>query len=146
PFNDGRSKISVAYGRYYEAIPLDIAARYFGGENFVQTFGAYNTCANPNPYTWKGAGEYSQCGTPGGAFATFNSEYAQPNIQGQYHNEIVATVEREVMDDMTVRLDYQHRWLGVVIEDGYGPGFANGVLANPGHVPQSALDAANKQL
>jgi hypothetical protein len=45
-----------------------------------------------------------------------------------------------------VRLDYTHRWLGTIIEDGYGPGFANGVLANPGHVPQSALDAATHQL
>ena len=50
------------------------------------------------------------------------------------------------MDDMTVRLDYQHRWLGNIIEDGYGPGFDNGVLANPGNVPQSALDAANHTL
>jgi hypothetical protein len=49
------------------------------------------------------------------------------------------------MQDMTVRLDYQHRWLGTIIEDGYGPGFANGVLANPGHVPGSAIDIATSQ-
>ena len=45
-----------------------------------------------------------------------------------------------------MRLDYQHRWLGNIIEDGYGPGFQNGVLANPGNVPQSALDAAQHTL
>jgi hypothetical protein len=148
PFADGRSKISVAYGRYFEAIPLDIAARYFGGENFVQSQGDLTACPGTlsNANTWKGNGEYAQCPAPGAAFPVFNSEYAQPNIQGQYHNEIVATVEREIMEDMTLRLDYQHRWLGVVIEDGYGPGFANGVLGNPGHVPPSALDAANDQL
>ncbi len=66
-------------------------------------------------------------------------------MQGQYHNEIVATVERQVMEDMTVRLDYQHRWLGNIIEDGYGPQ-GNSVLANPGNVPQSAIDAAKSQL
>ena len=37
PFNDGRSKLAVSYGRYYEAVPLDVAARYFAGENFVNS-------------------------------------------------------------------------------------------------------------
>ena len=92
---------------------------------------------------WVGAGEYSKCGRPDNAFATFNSAYAQPNMQGQYHNEIVATVERQVMEDMTVRLDYQHRWLGNIIEDGYGP-HGNSVLANPGNVPDSAIIAGQQ--
>jgi hypothetical protein len=155
PFSDGRSKLSVSYGRYYEQIPLDVAARYFSGENYVQQYGplvsefGYNTGCPPNlqnGYNWKGAGEYKQCGAPLGTGAVFNSEYAQKNIQGQYHNEIVATAERQIMDDMTVRIDYQHRWLGNIIEDGYGPGFQNGVLGNPGNVPQSAIDAANHEL
>jgi hypothetical protein len=148
PWNDGRSKVSVSYGRYYEAVPLDLAARYFAGENFVQGSGNITTCPGnlSNQYNWTGNADYKLCPTPGSALPTFNSEYAQANLQGQYHNEIVATAEREVMEDMTVRADYQHRWLGTIIEDGYGPGFANAILANPGHVPQSALDAANHQL
>src|SRR6185312_12343537 len=119
PFNDGRSKLSVSYGRYYEQIPLDVAARYFGGENFVQQFGPLGQCPGnlQNGFNWTGAGEYAKCAPPVGTNPTFNSEYAQPNIQGQYHNEIVATAEREVMEGMTVRLDYQHRWLGNIIED-----------------------------
>jgi hypothetical protein len=148
PLADGRSKLSVAYGRFYEQVPLDVATRYFGGENFVfANGGALSNCPGnlSNAYNWTGNGEYARCGAPGGAFPVFNSEYAQPNIQGQYHNEIVATAEREIMQDMTVRLDYQHRWLGTIIEDGYGPGFANGVLANPGHVPGSAIDIATSQ-
>ena len=63
PFNDGRSKVSVSYGRYYEAIPLDVAARYFAGENFVNLVRhpsrARATCRNP--YNWTGAGEYKKC-------------------------------------------------------------------------------------
>jgi hypothetical protein len=155
PFSDGRSKLSVSYGRYFEQVPLDVAARYFSGENYVQQFGplvsefGYPTnCPTnlQNGYNWTGAGEYKQCAPPLGSSAVFNSEYAQKNIQGQYHNEIVATAERQIMDDMTVRIDYQHRWLGNIIEDGYGPGFQNGVLGNPGNVPQSAIDAANHEL
>jgi hypothetical protein len=146
PFDDGRSKISVSYGRYYEAVPLDVAARYFSGENFVTNYGNLSSCAGglSQQSNWVGAGEYSQC-KANSAVPQFNSEYAQPDMQGQYHNEIVATIERQVMDDMTVRLDYQHRWLGNVIEDGAGPAF-NNVLANPGNVPQSAIDAATHQL
>ncbi len=148
PFNDGRSKLSVAYGRFYEAVPLDIAARYFGGENTVQQYGFLANCPGntSNGYNWTGAGEYAKCGTPLGTAPLFNSETAQANLQGQYHNEIVATAERQIMDDMTLRLDYQHRWLGNIIEDGYGPGYENGVLANPGNIPQSALDAASHTL
>jgi hypothetical protein len=148
PFNDGRSKLSVSYGRYYEAVPLDVAARYFAGENILMSAGDITTCPGnlSNQYNWTGNADYQRCGAPQAAFAAFNSEYAQANLQGQYHNEIVATAEREVMEDMTVRADYQHRWLGTIIEDGYGPGFANAILANPGHVPQSAIDAANHQL
>ena len=66
----------------------------------------------------------------------------QTDMQGQYHNEIIATAEREVIDDLTVRLDYQHRWLG---NDHRGrlrrPGGYTFVLANPGNVPQSAIAA-----
>ena len=36
----------------------------------------------------------------------------QANLKGQYHNEIVATAEREIIEDTTVRLDYMHRWIG----------------------------------
>jgi Carboxypeptidase regulatory-like domain/TonB-dependent Receptor Plug Domain len=146
PFNDGRSKISFSYGRFYEAVPLDVAARYFGGENFLNRQGVpLSNCpgAVANPYQWTANCTQPAAGQPDPhGMAFFNSEYAQPNLQGQYHNEIVATAEREIMEGTTVRIDYQHRWLGTIIEDGSGPGYANGVLANPGHVPQSALDAA----
>jgi hypothetical protein len=68
----------------------------------------------------------------------------QSNLAGQYHNEIVATAEREIFEDTTVRLDYQHRWLGTIIEDGAADPSLTFVLANPGHVPQEALDNARQ--
>ena len=79
PFNDGRSKLSVAYGRFYEAVPLDIAARYFGGENTVQQFGFLAGCPGntSNGYNWTGAGEYAKCGAPLGTAPLFNSESAR---------------------------------------------------------------------
>lgn len=148
PWNDGRSKLAVFYGRYYEAVPLDVAARYFAGENFVNSNGNLSACSPSslgNAYNWVGNGEYAKCGPTTGAFAVFNNETAQANMQGQYNNEVTATAEREILPGMTLRLDYQHRWLGTVIEDGAGPNF-NSVLANPGHVPDSAITAANNDI
>jgi len=161
PFADGRSKVSVFYGRYFEAIPLNVAARYFGGEGLLNRNGIQTgNCNNPNAYTWTGAGEWAQCGAPpmttsmdkttwgadnAGQVNILNNgqNYAlQADLQGQYHNEIVATAEREVIEDLTVRVDYQHRWLGTIIEDGAADPTVTFVLANPGHVPQSAIDKA----
>jgi hypothetical protein len=162
PRNDGRSKVSFFYGRYYEAIPLNVAARYFGGEGILQrNVIPLSECQSQNPYAWNGSGEWSNCNLPPKSTAAvpfppdnaqqgsvlFNNgqNYAvQPNLQGQYHNEIVATAEREVIEDLTVRLDYQHRWLGMIIEDGFADPSFTYVLANPGHVPQSAIDDATK--
>jgi hypothetical protein len=158
PFNDGRSKISAGYGRFFQAIPMDLAARYFGGENFAQRFGVPGSACSPSdPLAWTGAGEWRSCGIPdkgnfkndpatGGYMAINNSEFKQSHIQGQYQNEIVATVEREIMEDTSVRLDYTHRWLGTIIEDGYGDSSFVGVLGNPGHVPAEALADAMKEL
>jgi len=157
PFNDGRTKISAAYGQFYEAVPMDIAARYFGGENFIARAGVpLSACNNTNPFSWTGNGEWANCtfpklgssaGDAAGGFNpangysnTYNTPVAQSHIQGQYHNEVVATLEREIMEDTTARIDYTHRWIGRVIEDGYGdPSFFD-VLANPGDVPQQSLN------
>jgi hypothetical protein len=148
PFNDGRSKISAGYGQFYESIPVDIAARYFGGENFVSRGNLPpSMCGTQNPYSCAIPAPGSFMGDaalPNGYSVVNNAAYPQTHLQGQYHNEIVATLERELMEDMTVRLDYTHRWIGRVIEDGYGEPTLTDVLANPGDVPAQALkDAQN---
>ena len=169
PFNDGRSKISFHFGRYYEAIPLNVAARYFGGEGILVRNNTPYDCTGAgggtvqDRYQWTGAGEWRPCvpaqSMPGqtsdqwptdnaaGGTTFFNNGQnypVQPNLQGQYHNEIVASAQREVIEDLTLRLDYQHRWLGTIIEDGAADPSLTFVLANPGNVPQSAIDEATR--
>jgi hypothetical protein len=155
PMSDGRSKMSVSYGRFFETIPMNLAARYFGGEGILVRNGVpLSTCAQPDATKWTGAGEaFKQCDVPAkgatpdaaqGGSTPFNngSNYpVQSHLAGQYHNEVVATVERELMEDLTLRLDYQHRWLGNIIEDGTADpsGSFSFVLANPGNVPKEAL-------
>jgi hypothetical protein len=166
PFNDGKSKISLGYGRYFEAIPLDIAVRYFGGQGIMVRNGVpFSDCNQQNPYSWTGNGEWKNCKTPpyiapgdtmtpymdnatgGSSLANNGVNYpVQANLQGQYQNEVVASAERQIADDMTVRVDYQHRWLGTIIEDGTADTSFTSVLANPGHVPESAITQANTNL
>ena len=166
PFNDGKSKISFAYGRYFEAIPLDLAVRYFGGQGILVRSGVpFSACSQSNPYAWTGNGEWKNCMTPPYvAPGTTNANYVdnaagqsslqnngvdypvQANLQGQYQNEIVGSVERQIAEDTTVRVDYQHRWLGTIIEDGTADTSFTDVLANPGHVPQSAITQAKANL
>jgi hypothetical protein len=152
PTNDGRSKVFAHYGRYFEAIPMSLAARYFGGEGIVINQANPANCASNPPTNWvgNGANEWRTC-TPDhnpGDFAVYNNgtNYpVQPHLQGQYHNEVVAGVEREIMEDLVAGIDYTHRWLGAVIEDGtaYDGTF---LLANPGAVPKEALDQYQNQV
>jgi hypothetical protein len=148
----------VSYGRYFEAVPMNLAARYFGGEGILVRNGVpFDGCPTSNPYNWTGAGEWKACPQPAkddfndnaaggsGLFNNGRNYPVQSHLKGQYHNEVVATIERELMEDLTLRLDYIHRWLGVVIEDGAtDPNSLTFVLANPGNVPPEAItDATN---
>src|SRR4029077_5827798 len=113
-----------------------------------------------NPSAWTGNGEWAKCSRPAvgdpndpatGGTTPFNngSDYpVQANLRGQYHNEIVATIERELMQDLVLRLDYVHRGIGRIIEDGTAD--PNGsfafILANPGDVPASAITEARNEV
>ena len=68
----------------------------------------------------------------------------QANLQGQYHNEIVATAEREIIEDLTVRarLPSTAGWARIIEDGTADPTGFTFVLANPGHVPKSAIDDA----
>lgn len=148
PTNDGRSKLFASFGQFYETVPMNLAARYFGGEGIVVPIYDPGSC-NPPISQWRGTGaEQKGCGAP---FATqlinAGAPYpVQANLKGQYHNEIVAGAQRAVWEDLIVGLSYTHRWLGNIIEDGSADPSYLSVLANPGNVPQSALDSVQNNI
>lgn len=140
PSNEGRSKLFTHYGRFFETIPMNLAARYFGGEGIAISGYPNASCKIP-PSAWTGgsANEKSTCDSP--QIGTFNAgaNYpVQPNIKGQYHDEVVAGFRHALTDDLVVGIDVTHRWLGGVIEDGTVAG--DFVLANPGQIPKETLD------
>jgi Carboxypeptidase regulatory-like domain len=152
PSNEGHSKIFAHYGQYFEAIPMSIASRYFGGEGIVVHVADPSACTNP-PANWtgNGAAEWKTCAvdTNPNNYGVFNngSNYpVQPHLKGQFHSEVVAGAQHEVMEDLVLGVDFTHRWLGSVIEDGTAAPDFNFILANPGNVPPEAITASQNQV
>jgi hypothetical protein len=147
PSNEGRSKVFAHFGRFYETIPMNLAARYFGGEGIA--IGSHDNTACTNPpgnWTGSGSGEWQTCPPAGGTAFNGGSTYPiQPNIRGQYHDEIVAGFRRALTEDLVVGVDYTHRWLGRVIEDGTATD-GTFVLANPGQISKKSLDTVEQQV
>lgn len=145
PSNDGRSKVFASYGQFFETIPLNLAARYFGGEGILIRAYDASSCTPP-PTQWKGTGNEwisSGCGSFGTGFANAGSTYpVQANVKGQHHNEIVTGLQHALTPDLVVGINYTHRWLGSIIEDGSADPNLQAVLGNPGDVPKEALKQA----
>ncbi len=139
PTFEGRSKIFGSWGRFYEAIPMDINDRSFGGEvSYTQTF---NTKAMPAP-----------CGTIdpklggvdgiGCLNATVPATTEQvigskgvlvaPGIKAEYLDEMLVGGEYQIAADWKIGLTYQNRRLGRVIEDVSTDGAQTYIIANPG--------------
>lgn len=146
PTNDGRSKVFANFGRFYESVPLNLAARYFGGEGILTS--SYDTASCPTPpLGWKGTGgEHAGCKLNGVNQYNNGSLYpVQPRLRGQFHDEIVGGVERELAKGTVFGATFTRRWLGSVIEDGTT---ADGtfVLANPGNIPDRALSDVQSEI
>lgn len=120
-----------------------MSARYFGGEGVLVREYDPATCATPSSQWTGSGGEYSGCTQKKIFPANGGGNYpVQPKIKGQYHDEIVGGGQWEPWDDFLLGLNFTHRWLRNVIEDGTT---ADGtfVLANPGNIPKSSLDQAD---
>jgi outer membrane receptor protein involved in Fe transport len=144
PTKEGRAKLYGHYGRFFETVPLNLAARYFGGEGILIRQYDPTSCAAPASQ-WSGAGnDLAGCTNQTGAY-TYNSgkNYpVQPNIKGQYHDELVGGGQWEPWDDFLFGVNLTHRWLKNVVEDGTAASDFSFGLANPGNIPQASVDKA----
>ncbi|MBI2374421.1 MAG: TonB-dependent receptor [Deltaproteobacteria bacterium] len=126
----GLAKAFASYGRFYEAIPLDMADRAFAAEGLaIQD--SLAGCATDA----RGRLDVATC-----PFAevtrddVFGGEATpvSPVLKGQYSDEITAGLEYDVGWDLVLGASYVHRELGRVIEDISPDGGNHYFIANPG--------------
>jgi hypothetical protein len=122
PTNTGKAKIYANWGRFYENIPMDINIRAFGGE---LTAFSYNFSPDPANFL-PVAGTPSRSSLLGGGV-----EPVDPDLKGQYIDEVLGGFEYEVMPNTTLGVRVTHRNLGRVIEDFLVPSAGEYFIANP---------------
>lgn len=122
---DGTSKLFGSYGRFYEMIPMDMVIRSFGGE--ITAF-FYNYSPRPGDvFCDPDTHQFVRACSPLG----HENTPVDPDLKGQYIDEIVLGTEYEVARNFAVGAKYIWRDLGMVIEDALG--FDQGYyIGNPG--------------
>jgi outer membrane receptor protein involved in Fe transport len=119
---NGRSKAFANYGRFYESIPMDINIRAFGGE--LQCF-CYNFSDDP-------ADIVPVDGTPRRTSLLGGATPVDPDLKGQYVDEVLLGYEYELANNLAVGLQGTYRKLGRVVEDFLDPVSGAYHIANPG--------------
>ena len=156
----GRGKIQGNWGMYYEAIPLDLALRSLGIEAAIGSGGyqmsscnaafapgqgssanPFNQCPNvyglevgqgPGPNTVDLSGATSAAGAYG--FSPYGAYYTAvaPGLKGAFTYQFGGGIEYEVLQDLSVGLNYIGRRIGDIIEDISSNDGNNFIIANPG--------------
>ncbi|MBK8010319.1 MAG: TonB-dependent receptor [Deltaproteobacteria bacterium] len=126
---EGRSKIYASYGRFYEALPLNLGQRAFSKEAIV--IQGTGDCATDAA----GRVDVSTCQFPDpsrqDAFGGSKTQVS-PVLKGQYSNQFVAGTEYDVGAEVVLGAAFIHQNLGRVIEDFSVDGAQNYFVANPG--------------
>ncbi|MEO6325401.1 MAG: TonB-dependent receptor [Thermoanaerobaculia bacterium] len=104
--NNGKSKFSASYGRYYEVIPQDIQTRALGNE---YTVFSYNYSESLSDRTTDPSG-FAYAYIQGGSVI-------QPDLKGMYQDEVIANVEYEVAKGWSVGVKGIYKAIGRVVED-----------------------------
>jgi len=125
PFGDKKGKIFFNFGRNYWAMPLDAAIRQLGNEQddtnyifapVVNADGSY-TVVPDAAHNLNGLSKApgSIFGKP--SFASSTGEGIIPGTRGEYEDEYVIGLERELPHGIVVKARYTDRRLGRIIED-----------------------------
>jgi hypothetical protein len=140
PTMDNRTKLFLAYGRYFGKIPNDMAVRAMTREVSYTVEYDFSQVQFDENHTPVNLGPAIQVGDPG----VTGSEPTRidPDAKLSYVDEIVAGAEREVIPFLNVGLTYMHRQLGRTLEDvqtvpysdilSGEADFAEYVITNPG--------------
>jgi hypothetical protein len=133
--NNGRSKLYANYGRFFEAIPMDINLRSFGGEISTQV---NNRDPIPGHFT-PGCSGTAAAGCVPASFSTGTYRFlggttvpVDPDLKGQYIDEYLVGYDYELAPSLMVGIKGTYRNLGRVIEDMLVIDAGDYFIANPG--------------
>jgi hypothetical protein len=132
--NNGRSKLYANYGRFYEAIPMDINLRSFGGEIGLQVNNFDPTPGHFTPGTVGAIGVGVPALAAGAAYSALGAAVtpADPDLKGQYIDEYLGGYDYEIAPSFMVGIKGTYRNLGRVIEDMLVISTGDYFIANPG--------------
>jgi len=137
PTKVGESKLWASYGRFFEAIPMDINDRSFGGEvSYRQRFATTGGKCGPMDPAIGGANGIGCVDTDAESDSSqllgSSGVLVAPGIKAQYLDEMVAGAQFQLAADLMLGITLQKRWLGRVIEDVSTDGAQTYIIANPG--------------
>ena len=152
PTEIGKSKLFASWGRFFEAIPMDINDRSFGGEvTYQQVFRTSSPfpCGQPDPTL--GIVDGRGCLNPTGRAVQeqligSSGVLVAPGIKAQYLDELLLGGEYALMADLRLGVYYHHRTLGRVIEDVSTDGAQTYIIANPGEWSKDEENALEERI
>jgi hypothetical protein len=118
PGQIGTQKIFASYGRFYEQIPLILAAVYGARSPWVEIDYDHNPLLDPS----------------GGKMQNYFGSILPniSNLKGEYFDEFLLGYEVEVLKYLKLTFKGTYRYLPQVIEDGVDPNTGDFIVGNPG--------------
>ena len=108
----GASKLYGSWGYFYETIPMDMVIRSYGNEISALT---YNRVPDGSDVVCRPEPGFVSCRIVGR-----ESTPVDPDLKGQYIEEIIVGADLEVAKDFVLGAKYIQRDLPVVVEDSLG--------------------------
>ena len=137
---EGKSRLFVHYGWFFQQMPLALVNRVYGGLVDVGRDYKHQTCqgnsvngpdGNPREQTLLGQ-PTEFCTDSGGSTTGLIAGATVPHLRGQYDQSFQVGYQHEVIEDLTLEVRWLHRDLGRAVEDISTDGGANYIVANPG--------------
>jgi len=141
---EGRAKVYISAGRFYESIPMALNDFSFSGDTLYGAFFGTDQCENGNNPSQDRTGSAPNPGncptqiTQGtnpddGEVYRGGTTLVTPGTKAQYMDELVLGVQYELIEDFNVGVAFKTRRLGRVLEDVSIDNAETYIIGNPGH-------------
>ena len=115
----GQDKVYLSAGRFYEGMSMDMVIRSFSYERTANVYNYSPTSMVPDANWAAGTGGVAGA-TPLSGILGGNQEPVDPNIKGQYTNNLILGVETTVQNTYVLGTKFIRNYIGRCIEDGLG--------------------------